>query len=181
MSENLSQNPSPIKRLRPSIFYILVLCVAFGDQLTKSAISRRLSLGESIPVLGDAFRFTLAHNTGGAWGLLPSGNRIFVGIAILAVLCIVLAYHRMKQMEMLMAGAFALALGGALGNLMDRLRFGYVVDFLHAKIINFPIFNVADSAISIGICLLFLHFIHSVREESAAERKKQAAQQEVQG
>ncbi len=181
MTEPETQAESPKKPLRPSVFYILVLIVAMGDQLTKGLIIKKMYLGESIPVIGDAFRLTLAHNTGGAWGLLPSGNRLFVGIAILAVCCIVFAYHRMRQMDTLMAGAFALALGGALGNLIDRLRFGYVVDFLHAKIINWPIFNVADSGISIGICLLFLHFVRSLREEAAQERQKQTTSHETQG
>lgn len=179
MSEPEPKNDTPQKPLRQSVFYILVIVVAFGDQLTKSLITQKMYLGESIPVIGDAFRLTLAHNTGGAWGLLPSGNRLFVGIAILAVCCIILAYHRMRQMDTLMAGAFALALGGALGNLIDRLRFGYVVDFLHAKIINWPIFNVADSGISVAICLLFLHFVLSLRAEAKQGRGEQATSHEI--
>ena len=71
--------------------------------------------------------------------------------------------------------AFALALGGALGNLTDRLRYGYVVDFFHAKIINWPIFNIADSAISLGIVLLMLHLFFSPHEDGAKEPAEQRA------
>jgi len=68
--------------------------------------------------------------------------------------------------DSLIAGAFALALGGAFGNLVDRLRFGYVVDFFDARIIHWPIFNVADSAISLSIVLLLIHFFRSARADA---------------
>jgi signal peptidase II len=181
-TENVSR-PAPANKhaLRPAIFYMVALMVFAADQITKSVMQKRLALGESIQILGDGFRFTLAHNTGGAWGLLPAGNRFFVLFAVLAAICIALSYHRMRRMELTMAAAFALALGGATGNLLDRLRFGYVVDFFHAKIINWPIFNVADSSITIGICLLVLHFFRSAREEAAQERGKASGEQKAQG
>ena len=82
-----------------------------------------------------------------------------------AIVALLIAYHRMQRIELFVGTAFALALGGALGNLLDRLRFGSVIDFFNVKIINWPIFNVADSAITVGIILLLLHFVRTSREE----------------
>ncbi|MCX6382504.1 MAG: signal peptidase II [Armatimonadetes bacterium] len=171
------ENTSP-QGLKPSVFYFLVLVVFIGDQFTKSWITRTMTLYESREVLGDGFRFTLAHNTGGPWSLLRSGgNAVFATFATIAVTAILITYHRRsREMSLLMAGAFALALGGAIGNLLDRLRFGYVVDFFDAKIIHWPVFNVADSAISIAMCLLIYHFFRSAKEEPATTTASQAEQ-----
>ncbi len=149
--------------LRPAIFYLVVAAVFVIDQLTKSAIQRSLRFEESRPLIGSAFALTLTHNSGGAWGLLPHGNVLFIAFASAAVLLLALAYHRMARTEAVVATAFALALGGAFGNLLDRLRYGYVIDFLDARIIRWPVFNLADTAITCSILLLMFHFIRSDR------------------
>jgi len=157
---------SPSRALRPALFYLIVGVVFASDQLSKLWIQRTMIFsGASRPILGNAFLLTLTQNTGGAWGLLPKGNLLFIIFAVLAVAALLLAYHNMKTIDLFVGAAFALALGGALGNLLDRLRYGYVVDFFEARIIHWPIFNVADSAITLGIVLLLLHFLQSAREE----------------
>ena len=170
-------NEAPIRALRPMSFYIIVAMVLLADQYSKAWIQRTMAYGESRPLMGDAFRLTLTQNTGGAWGLMPRGNSLFIGFACCAVLALLVAYHRMPKVELFVGGAFALALGGALGNLTDRIRHGYVVDFFHAKIINFPVFNVADSAITLGICFLLVHLLITARAESA-EAKRNAVKPE---
>lgn len=164
---------APARALRPMSFYLIVLMVFVADQFSKSAIQGMMRFGESRPVIGDAFRLTLTQNTGGAWGLLPAGNKLFVAFAIVAVLALTYAYHRMAKVELYVGTAFALAMGGALGNLTDRLRHGYVVDFFHAKIINWPVFNVADSAITLGIVFLLIHLFRTSREEGEIGRKRE--------
>ena len=154
--------------LRPLNFYLVVILVFVSDQVTKAIIQRTMMFGEYRQVFGTSFMLTLTQNTGGAWGLLPSGNKIFVAFAAVAIVALLVAYHRIARSDLLVASAFALALGGAIGNLLDRLRYGYVVDFFDARIIHWPIFNVADSAISLGIVLLLLHYVRSMREESAS-------------
>ena len=164
------EHQEPIVRcLRPSTFYGIVALIFVCDQFSKAWVRHMLYWGQSRPILGNAFALTLTQNTGGAWGLLPQGNLLFVGFAAVAVIALLFAYHRMQRIELLVGGAFALALGGALGNLLDRLRFGYVVDFFDARIIHWPIFNIADSAISLGIVLLLLHFFRSARDEYSGE------------
>lgn len=169
-----TQNPNtdaPVRALRPTSFYLIVLMVLLADQFSKAWIQKGMTFGQSRPLLGDALRLTLTQNTGGAWGLLPQGNHWFIAFASVAVVALLVAYHRMPKVELFVGSAFALALGGALGNVTDRIRHGYVVDFLHAKFINFPVFNIADTAITFGIVFLLLHLIITSREE-AAEAKR---------
>ena len=151
--------------LYPPTFYMIVLIVFAADQFSKNWIQKTLLYEQSRSIFGNSFLLTLTHNTGGAWGLAPHGNPMFIGFALLAVVALLFAYHRMARTEPLVGGAFALALGGAFGNLLDRLRYGYVVDFFDARIIHWPIFNIADSAITLSIVLLLLHFVRSSRSE----------------
>ena len=153
----------PVRALRPAMFYLLVALVFLSDQISKAWIQTRLRYEESLPIFGDAFTLTLTHNTGGAWGTLPSANSFFILVAGFAAMALLIAYYRMKRVELFVGGAFALAMGGALGNLLDRLRYGYVVDFFDARFIHWPVFNVADSAITFGIVLLMAHFFRASR------------------
>lgn len=172
--DELHSQRAPQRALRPVMFYLIVALVFFSDQISKAwikdALPRRPN-GE-MPIIGDAFLLSLTHNHGGAWGVLPQGNYLFVVFAAFAIVALIIAYHRMQRIELLVGTAFALALGGAAGNLLDRLRYGSVVDFFYVKIINFPIFNVADSAITVGILLLFFHFLRTAREEDKMEADK---------
>lgn len=160
--------------LRPAFFYGIVLLVFAADQASKFLVQRTMAFGENRPIVGDSFLLSLTQNTGGAWGLGPSKNWMFAAFAVVAIVALVYAYHRIARSELLVASAFALALGGATGNLLDRIRYGYVVDFFYAKIIHWPIFNIADSAISVGIGLLLVHYFLSMREE-ARQRRATAA------
>ena len=166
-----------VRELRPAMFYMIVALVFVSDQVSKAWIKNTLpARGGEMPVLGNAFLLSLTYNRGGAWSILPHGNNLFIAFAAFAIVALLIAYHRMKRIELFVGTAFALALGGALGNLLDRLRFGSVVDFFYVKIINFPIFNVADSAITIGIILLLLHFLRAPREEEASHNAGKSAQ-----
>jgi signal peptidase II len=164
--EKISMTTGPSRALRPTFFYLIVVLVFVSDQFTKAWVQRTLIFsGPSRPIFGSAFLLTLTQNTGGAWGLLPKGNMIFIVFALLAVVALMVAYHHMQSVDLFVGGAFALALGGALGNLLDRLRYGYVVDFFEARVIHWPIFNVSDSAITLGIVLLMIHFVRSGRDD----------------
>jgi len=156
--------------LRPAYFYGIVLMVFAADQISKALVLRTMAFGEYRSVIGNSFLLSLTQNTGGAWGLGPSKNWMFAAFAAVAIVALIIAYHRVARGELLVATAFALALGGATGNLLDRLRYGYVVDFFYAKIIHWPIFNIADSAISVGIGLLIVHYLLSMRAEARQRR-----------
>lgn len=159
---------APGQGLRPITFFATVLLVFLADQLSKKWIVKAMFLGESRPIIGQAFRLTLTHNTGGAWGLLPHGNIVFAGFASVAILALLFAYSKVGRIDLPIGAAFALALGGAIGNLLDRVRLGYVVDFFDARIIHWPIFNMADSAITLSICLLLYHQIRNPSSNSSS-------------
>jgi len=130
------------------------------DQLSKAWISNHFAYGESLPVLG-VFNLVLAHNTGAAFSMLNDAGGwqrwLFSAIAVIASVWIVWLL-RNHQQQKLFCLALAMILGGALGNLIDRIAYGYVVDFLdfHWDSHHFPAFNVADSAITCGAALMLL-------------------------
>jgi signal peptidase II len=132
---------------------LLAALLLFGvDQFTKWLVMQTMDLHESIPVLGQGPALTYIRNTGGAFGLLPGGGPLFVITGVLVLVGLLWALPRMERWGWLTGMACALILGGTLGNLVDRMRFGAVVDFIDLKV--WPIFNVADMGISVGIGLL---------------------------
>ncbi len=152
---------APQRAIRPSFFYLIALLIFLGDQISKAWVQRFMDWEQTRPVLGDVFALTLTRNPGGAWGVFPRSNPIFSLFAAAAVVALMFAYNRMPRVPLLVGSALALALGGALGNLLDRLRYGFVVDFFDAHVgrWHWPIFNIADSAITLGIVLLLIHFL----------------------
>ena len=144
----------------PKVFRWLSLsAIVIGlDQLTKSWITSGFQLGDSITITS-FFNLVLAYNTGAAFSFLADAGgwqRVFF-IAIAAVASIVIVYLLLKpQNDTLMNAALALILGGAIGNVIDRVLLGHVVDFIqvHGAGYYFPAFNVADSAITVGAALL---------------------------
>ncbi len=141
-------------------FSWLAVFVLVADQLSKLWAQRALVHGEV--VLTPFFNFALAYNTGAAFGFLSGAsgwqNFFFVAVAIAVGAVIIVMLRRLKPGDTLVAAALWLILGGAIGNLADRLRLGHVVDFLdfHLGGWHFWTFNVADSAITIGAALLIL-------------------------
>ena len=129
---------------------ILILCV---DQLTKFIIHKNLLLNQSFPVIKGIFHLTLIHNRGAAFGILKNKIPLFIFSSVLAVILIYFYLKKDKQKNLSIPTlALSLILGGALGNLVDRIFLGYVVDFLDFRV--WPVFNLADSAITIGAILL---------------------------
>src|ERR1700683_1618034 len=110
---------SAAKGLRPTIFLITVLLVLLADQVSKAWMVRSMMLNDTRPIFGQAFRLTLTHNTGGAWGTLPRGNGVFTVFAAVAIVALILAYQRVGRQDLQVGAAFALAMGGAAGNLSD--------------------------------------------------------------
>ena len=140
--------------------------VMIFDQIPKAIILNTLPLYHSISVIPGFFNITHIHNPGGAFGLFANQssslrNVFFLFISILAVFLIYYFYKNTPKTHPLLATGFALIFGGAIGNLIDRIRFGEVIDFLDFYIGNYhwPAFNVADSAISVGIAIFLFHFL----------------------
>jgi signal peptidase II len=133
----------------------LAATIVVLDQLTKAWLASFLAPGESVRVLDDLLRLVHAQNTGGLFGLLR-GQAVPFAIISLVVVALIVAYHGRAGRNAYLSITLGLLLGGALGNLIDRIRLGYVVDFVDAGIGNLRwyTFNVADAAISFSILLL---------------------------
>jgi signal peptidase II len=140
------------------IFYLIAVVIFLLDFFSKQMVIQHLSFGESIPVIQGFFNLTLVHNTGTAFGMFKNGRYIFIGITGFSIAGLLLFFHFSREKHPLWKYAFGLLLGGALGNLLDRAFKGHVIDFLDFYIGNYHwyVFNIADSAISIAVVLLFL-------------------------
>jgi signal peptidase II len=157
------------------VYYLtLSALIIIFDLWTKQLVLARISLHEAIPVIPNFFQLVHVRNTGAAFGLGANASSKLVPILLntgaIAVFIVVVIYAlRTAVTDRLLQTGLHLILGGAIGNLLDRFRFGYVVDFLDVYIgrHHWPAFNVADSAICIGIALLFLDM--RKKPEPAAE------------
>jgi signal peptidase II len=145
--------------------FIVVPVVLFCDQLTKLFIINKLSLNQSIPLIKGIFHLTLVYNRGAAFGILKNQIPLFVFTSLVAIILIYLNYKKNKDKESFLYNlSLALILAGALGNLIDRLFFGFVIDFLDFRI--WPVFNIADSAITVGAFLLAYSMLRQKKREA---------------
>ncbi|HJV44796.1 MAG TPA: signal peptidase II [Bacillota bacterium] len=149
------------------MYYLIALLVFILDQVSKWFIVKYMTIGQSIPLIEGVFHLTSHRNRGAAFGILQNQRWFFILITVLIVVGIVYYLRRLGRSKPLISYALALILGGAVGNFLDRLLNGEVVDFLDFTLINYPIFNIADSAIVIGVCLFILDTI----KEMIAEKR----------
>lgn len=150
----------------------------FLDQLTKWLVRQNLHLGETwtpYDWLAPYARIVNWHNTGAAFGLFQEGGMIFAALAILVSLAIIVYYPLIPASDSFLRAALALQLAGALGNLIDRLTIGAVTDFI--SIWRFPVFNVADASITLGVILLLFPYAAHFPAEYASTRTLQRARQ----
>jgi len=154
------------------ILLIVFLVVIALDQSTKLMIQQTLPLHKTVEIIPGFFNLIHVRNTGGAFGIFggekgPVGSVLFVVASLIAVGILVVLFLRVKEHEKTLAFSLALLLSGAIGNLLDRLSYGEVIDFLdfHVSLYHWPAFNVADSAISIGIGLMALELLIKEHEK----------------
>lgn len=138
------------KKSNAAMFFAIAAVILALDQLTKFLVCRNLGIHESIPLIKNVFHLTLVYNRGAAFGLLKNQVPLFIitSFAAIVLICVSLrdAGHKLYRLSLW------LILSGAIGNLIDRVAFGYVIDFLDFRI--WPVFNIADSAITCGAILL---------------------------
>ncbi len=159
------------------ILGLIALSIIFLDQLTKHWVQDQFKLGETLPVLLNFFNFTYVQNQGAAFGLFAQSDPrfrvpFFILIPLFALSTIIYVFRKIPDSDIKLSIALSLVISGAIGNLIDRLRLGYVVDFLDFHwywVYHFPAFNVADSAICVGVSLILLDLF--LKEKSLSERK----------
>lgn len=149
------------------LLFLIAALVVLSDRLTKLWIVAHIRSGHAITIIPRVFRLTHVLNTGAAFSMFESSasphlvRNLLIGFSVVAVVVVVVLILRMGRTLSVTSVALALILGGAVGNLYDRIRFGYVVDFLEVHIYHYhwPDFNIADSAIVIGASLLLLEML----------------------
>ncbi len=150
------------------IFLLTALGSFFLDLISKEIISSMMGLHESIPIIDNIFRLTYIKNEGIAFGLLQGIPHILLFISIIVLAIIIYLTKRISTQKIPIQVAFGLIIGGALGNILDRIRFSSVRDFLDVGLnqsLRWPIFNIADSVVFIGVILILIFY----KEKSGTE------------
>ncbi|MFD1705816.1 signal peptidase II [Siminovitchia sediminis] len=148
-------------------YYLIALFVIVLDQVTKWTIVRHMEIGESITIIHNFFYLTSHRNRGAAWGMLEGQMWLFYIVTLIVVAGIIYYMQTQAKGKPLFQISLSFILGGAIGNFIDRLFRKEVVDFLDTYIFgyDFPIFNIADSALTIGVILLFIQMFREERKE----------------
>jgi signal peptidase II len=155
---------------------IAAISVVF-DQITKFYVIRDLMPVKDSPIWEGVLHLHYAENTGAAFGMLPGLRWVFLIVACLFVIATFyfVLFYKKKKIDTMALISLGLITGGAIGNIIDRLRLGYVVDFIYVKIINFAIFNVADSCVVVGAILLGIYAIFIYKEPEKSEIKEKVS------
>ena len=153
---NASQKKKRISSIASILSFFLILLI---DQVSKAVISSKLSLGQSIPIIKNILHITFVKNTGAAFGVFKNSIYFFIAVSVIAIVMIgailVKAIRKGKFLDNFLCNfGLVLIMSGALGNLIDRVSLRYVIDFIDVRI--WPVFNIADSSITIGTVLLII-------------------------
>ena len=155
------------------LLLMIAAAVIVVDQITKVLVRQNLALGESwapISAIGDFFRFLYWQNRGAAFGTLQNAGPILAVVRIAIAIFIIVFYQKAEIKDTLMKVSLILMLGGAIGNLIDQFTLGFVTDFIAVG--RFPIFNIADSAVTIGVGLMLLDMI--IKEKNGSKTDPEA-------
>ena len=141
------------------MLYFLLTIIIFSDQLIKLYILNKFSHGQSLAIIKDVFHLTYLKNTGAAFGIFKNANVFFIVVSSLIILFLLFYRYYYFKNNIYINFSFGLIIGGAIGNLIDRIRLNYVVDYLDFRI--WPVFNLADSAIVFGAGILMIYILFS--------------------
>lgn len=159
---------------KSKIDYILYTAIILGgillDQITKLLASTYLKVVDTVPLIEGVLHLTYAENTGAAFGMLKDHRWVFLSISTVAIIGMGLYLYLFKSESRLYDVAIAMIVSGGMGNMFDRLGLGYVVDFIDFRLINFAVFNGADSFVCVGSGLLILALILDLVKESKEKK-----------
>lgn len=148
-------------------FLATVLVVLVFDQASKAYVRATMVLGRSIPLIPDIFSITYVSNKGAAFGLFPGKLGFFIAVALLVLGGIAFVWRKLRPKQWYIVHAFGLIAAGALGNLIDRVVAGSVTDFM--EIHGWPVFNVADAALDVGVTILVIWMLFSKEAKAVFE------------
>ncbi|MBE6651971.1 MAG: signal peptidase II [Ruminococcaceae bacterium] len=163
------------------IWLAIIAVTVFIDQITKYLTIFYLKPIDTLPIIQDVIHLTYVENTGAAFGMMKDSRWVFMLVSSVAIVGILgyMVYHIwIKKQPMHWAQALALSfiVGGGIGNMIDRTLLGYVVDMIDFRLINFAVFNVADSFVCVGAGIMILYLILEMVKETKAEKAARAAE-----
>ena len=147
------------------VFFVGIAALLLLDQLTKRIVLNTLTKVDTVALIDGIFHLTYCENRGAAFGIMQNRVWFFVVVTVAVFVAVIWYMIKYKPKNKWLNFSLTLLMGGALGNFVDRIFRGYVVDFLDFRLINFPIFNVADCFVVIGAILLACHIIFSEYEK----------------
>lgn len=161
-----------------TVVLIAVIAAVIGlDQLTKWLTVVNLEEYESFPVWQDVFHFTYVKNTGMAFGMLKDHRWVFMVFSTIAIIALIIYLFRFRPESRWMQISMAMIIGGGIGNMIDRILLGYVIDFIDVTLINFAVFNIADSFVCVGAGIMIVCLVIDLIKEIKLEKAQKAEEQ----
>jgi signal peptidase II len=159
------------------MLYVLIGIIVGGivlDQATKLLVVASMTLSESIPLIPDVLHLTYIHNRGAAFGSMTDKRWLFMIVSTVAILGLLIYLFRFRPKSRYVQITLAMIIGGGIGNMIDRFALGYVIDFIDFTLIDFAVFNVADSFVTVGAFMLMGYLILDlIREMKASKAEKE--------
>lgn len=158
------------------VMILLIIAFIYLDQLSKYLAVIYLKGGESFPIIKNVLHLTYVENEGAAFGMLKDHRWIFMIISSVAIIGLFVYLVKNHKASRLQNVALTMIIAGGIGNMIDRVVLGYVVDFIDFTLINFAIFNVADSFVCVGVGLLIIYLLMTLKREHDAEKASKSAE-----
>lgn len=164
------------------VWTLIIIAAIFLDQITKWLTVINLDLGESFPLIQDVFHFTYVQNRGAAFGILKDHRWVFLVISSLAIVVMLIMLWKSRKDSRLLCIALSMIIGGGIGNMIDRVRLGYVVDFIDFYAFDFWVwvFNIADSCVCVGAGLLILYLVIDIVKDSKKTIAERTLEKDIQ-
>ena len=166
-----------MKKSKPSVMWLWVAVVAASvilDQVTKLIVVKNMELYSSAPFIPGIIEFRYILNRGAAWGMFSENRWVFLVVSAAALIALPLLLYRYRHLHFMFGFSLSLIIGGAIGNMIDRVFSGAVVDFLNFPFMDFPVFNVADICVTVGAVLMFIYLIFIDKEFFRDNKKAHA-------
>lgn len=152
------------------MIWIVMIAGILVDQVSKLLVAAKLPFGVKIPIIGNFFSLEYIHNEGAAWSILSGRVGLLLIVTVIVTIVIAFFLYKTPKEQKLLRFSYALLIAGAVGNIIDRVRLGYVIDFFSFP--NFPVFNVADCCVTVSIALIIIITLSDMKKESAKNKDK---------
>ena len=163
------------------VWTIIIIASVLLDQLSKWIVVRTMPLYDTIPLIDGFFSLTHIRNKGAAWGMFSDSRWVFIIATAIALIVLPLLLYRYRKLHFMFGLPLSLIIGGAAGNMIDRVFLGYVVDFMEFTFIDFPVFNVADVFIVVGTVMMMVYILFIDRELFTDKKNKDDAEDRYDG